>query len=445
MNSFRATTLLTSLAVLASFSLTGCGARSTNYPPNFANPISTMPNTFNPDNLNNVLTPNTGLGAVVGKVVDSTGKGLPNVLVNIGSISTTTNLTGDFQLNNIPAGQKSLLLRYGNRELSVSVNVVADTATTPDLNPIQFANNGTGSSGSANTQIKTFLVDQDFFNQWQAKTVAVTGGTIYVGVTDAKGLFKKGSIVRMDSEMGKSWTNIGSKWLGLRFPIDKTVRGIATNGSTLVAVGEKGNLYTVDSNKKIVTASSGPGTDVAVGAGAIYIANGSGVEKSDSSGQTRSLIPNFAISGGICTDSKGNLYGVGGNTVKKLDLGSEEPVEIITQGISNAIDVAVDDKNGFIYVLEASEIKRFTIDGVLQSNFGNGATKALSITTDESGNVYVADEGKDYKTSRIIKFAPGNGNIVGYQNQDSVKAQSSQFDGVGTEETVTEDGATTED
>lgn len=439
MNSFKAATLLTSMSLLVSLTITGCGARTSSYPPNFSNPISTVPNTFNPGNLNNVLTPNTGLGAVVGKVVDSTGKGLPNVLVNIGSVSTTSNLTGDFQLNNISAGQKTLLLRYGNRELSVNVNVVADTATTPDLNPIQFTNNGTGSSGSANTQIKTFSVDQDMLNQWQAKTVAVTNGTIYVGATDAKGLFKKGSILRMNSETGKDWKNIGSKWLGLRFPIDKTVRGIATNGSTLVAVGEKGNLYTIDSNKKITTAKSGPGTDVAVGAGAIYIANGSGVEKSDSSGQTRALIPNFSISGGICTDSKGNLYGVGGSTVKKLTLGEEDPVDIITQGINNALDVAVDDKNGFIYVLESSEIKRFTLEGVLQSTFGNGATKANSIATDELGNVYVADEGKDHKTSRIIKFAPGNGNIVGFQNQDYVNAQSSQFDGVGNQDTYTED------
>ncbi|MFN8575329.1 MAG: hypothetical protein U0354_00590 [Candidatus Sericytochromatia bacterium] len=413
--------------------LSACGGSKTSpyLPPNYQNPGS-INNPYNPNNPNGISAPVSGLGSVMGRVVDSTGRGMPNVTLSIGNVSTTSSITGDFQLNNVPAGQKTILLKYGNRQLSINVNVVADSAVSPDINPIQFGNNGTGGSGVANTQLKSFNVDQDFFNQWQAKGVAASSGTVYVTVADNTSLFKKGSIIRMDTESGKNWKNIGSAWLGLRYPLDKTIQGIAINGTNLVAIDTKGSFYSVENKQKVKSSKSASGTDVAVGAGSIFISNGSSVDKADSSGQGRTAISGLTVTGGIGTDEQGNLYAVSGSGVKKVDT-KLNVTDITRQGVENGVDVAVDTKNGFIYVLENSQIKRFTMDGVLSSTFGNGAIKAVSIATDELGNVYVADEGKDHKTSKIIKFGPGSGVIPAFENSDTVKALSAQqnFDGVG--------------
>lgn len=413
------------------------GTKTTPYlPPNYQSPGNFNPNPYDPSNPNNINSPISNFGSVMGRVIDSTGKGMPNVTVSVGAVSTTTSITGDFQLNNVPAGQRSIILRYGSRQINIDVNVVADTAVSPVVNPIQFANNGTGGSGVANTQLKTFNVDQDFLNQWQAKGIAASNGTVYVTVGDNTSLFKKGSIVRMDTDSGKNWKNIGSMWLGLRYPLDKTIKGIAINGTNLVAIDSKGSYYNVENNKKVKSYKTGPGNDVAVGAGNVFILNGASVEKADSTGQGRSAIPNLTVSGGIGCDTQGNLYAVSGSGVKKVD-NNLTVVDVVTQGVENGIDVAVDDKNGFIYVLENSQIKRFTTTGVLTATFGNGAIKAVSIATDELGNVYVADEGKDHKTSKVIKFSPGSGVVPTFENQDTVKALSQNFDGLGDESVST--------
>lgn len=434
--------ILCTLAVtMLSSQITACGGSKVSpyLPPNMQNPNNGI--ISNPyDNNNGINSPVGNLGAVTGRVVDATGKGLPNVIVSIGNVSSTSSITGDFQLNNVPEGQQSIILRYGNRQMTVSVSVAANTASTPTINPIQFANNGTGGSGIANSQIGTLKVDQDFFNQWQAKGIAAAGGTVYLTVADNTSLFKKGSIIRMDTSSGKNWKNIGSTWLGLRFPLDKTIQGIAISGTNLVAIDSKGSMYNVENSKKVKSFKTGAGTDIAVGAGTIYIANGTGVEKADSSGQGRTAIANLSITGGIGTDKQGNLYAVSGSGVKKVDT-NMQVTDVVTQGVSNGIDVAVDDVNGFIYVLENSEIKRFTNTGVLTASFGNGAIKATSIATDELGNLYVADEGKDYKTSKVVKFGPGSGVIPTYENQDTVKAlaQTQNFDGTGEDTSTSTD------
>jgi hypothetical protein len=411
--------------------ISACGGNKTSpyLPPNLQNP-GNISNPYDPNNPNGINSPISNFGSVMGRVVDSTGKGMSNVTVSIGSISSTSSITGDFQLNNVPAGQRSITLRYGNRQLNINVNVVADSAVSPDVNPIQFSNNGTGGSGIANTQLKSFNVDQDFFNQWQAKGIAASSGTVYVTVADNTSLFKKGSIIRMDTDSGKNWKNIGSAWLGLRHPLDKTIQGIAISGTNLVAIDSKGSFYNVENKQKVKSFKTGPGSDVAVGAGSVFISNGASVEKADSSGQGRAVIANLTVSGGIGTDSQGNLYAVSGSGVKKVD-SKLTVTDVFTQGVENGLDVAIDDTNGFIYVLENSQIKRFTTSGVLTATFGNGAIKAVSIATDELGNVYVADEGKDHKTSKVIKFSPGSGVIPAFENQDTVKALSQNFDGLG--------------
>jgi hypothetical protein len=255
-----------------------------------------------------------------------------------------------------------------------------------------------------NTQSGSFNVDQATFNQWQAKGIAVSSGTIYVTVADTSGLSKKGSIVKMNSSDGKNWKDLTSSLLGMRHPLDATVTGLAISGGTIIATDSTSQIYSVDASKgsvKVIKAAGG--TDVTAGAGNLFIANGS-VEKSDSSATTRTPIVGMTASGGVGSDNLGNVFAVSGNTIKKAD-SMGQVMDVVTTDLAGPIDVAVDSRNGDIYVLEASMVKRFTTNGQFAVSFSNGSTKAVSIATDEAGAVYVADAGNSNKDSKVIKFA----------------------------------------
>lgn len=269
-----------------------------------------------------------------------------------------------------------------------------------------------------NAQVGSFLVDQALLNQWQAKGLAVSGGSVYVTAADSSGLSKKGTVIKMNSSDGKGWKDLGSKYLGLSHPIDATVEGIAVNGGTIMAVDSAGKVYTVDaSNGTVKTLKSGGGKDVAAAAGSIYIANGT-VEKTDSSASSRMPVQGIpSVTGGVGADNLGNVYAVSGTTIKKADI-SGQATDIITSDLTGPIDVAVDSRAGDIYVLDAAMIKRFNSNGQLLATFSSSATKPVAIAVDESGAVYVADFGTSHKDSKIIKFgaAPQDAANMGTMN-----------------------------
>lgn len=431
----KKTLKLISTCLLFSSLLISCSKQQ--YSP-YIPPSTQTVDLVNPTPVLNTTPLATGMGSVIGRVVDPSGKGLQNVAVSVKNISVSTTSTGDFQINNVPAGSQTIFFIYGNRQISLNVNVIADSAVSPELNPVQFSNNGTGGSGIANTQLKTFLVDQDYLNQWQAKNLAVVNGTVYVAAVDQKGwITQKGTIIRMDSDEGKNWTDLGGKWLKTRHPMDKSVQGVGVTSSNLVAVDTQGSVYNIESGKSVVSYKTGGGTDIAIGAGNVYIVNGSNVEKTDTTGQARTAVKNLTISGGICADGKGNLFAVSGKTIKKADFSSVTTTvtDVIKDGLNTPVDVAVDDKNNLIYVLDGNDVKRFSSEGVLVSTFGTSCVKAVGICVDEAGYLYVADEGKDYKTSKIVKFAPGNNIIPQFQNQDYINAMKN-FDGTGESSTI---------
>lgn len=257
---------------------------------------------------------------------------------------------------------------------------------------------------AGNTQSGTFKVDQSLTSQWQAKGIAVSGGSIYISAADNSGLFKKGTVIKMNSSDGKSWKSLGSTLGGLRHPMDATVEGLAVNGSTVVAVDSAGKVYTLDaSNGGVKVIKAAGGKDVASGAGSLYIANGS-VEKTDTSATARTPVAGLSATGGVGSDNLGNIYAVSGVKIVKADT-TGQVMDVVTSDLSGPVDVAIDSRNGDLYVLDATSIKRFNSTGQIMSTFASGATKPVAITTDESGAVYIADFGSTYKDSKVIKFA----------------------------------------
>lgn len=255
-----------------------------------------------------------------------------------------------------------------------------------------------------NVFISKTLVDKSILNDWQAKGVVVAGGSVYVSASDTTGLSKKGTILKISSD-GKTIKDLGSSWGTLRHPMDKTVEGVAISGSNLIAADSAGKMYIIDSAKgSIKVIKTEASKDVAAGGGSVFVSNGSTVARTDTSASSRNAISGVTATGGIGSDIMGNVFAVSGNTIKKADT-SGQVMDVVSSDLGAPIDVAVDNRNNDLYVLEQSEIKRFNSNGQLLVKFPNSASKPSAIAVDENGAVYVADTGSSSKDSQIVKFA----------------------------------------
>jgi hypothetical protein len=275
--------------------------------------------------------------------------------------------------------------------------------TDPSLMPNQ-------PSQAPNPALSQFNVDQDsMLNDWQARGIAVSGGSIYVAAVDVKGLLKKGTVVKMDASTGKNWKNLGSSLMGLKHTLDDNLQSVTFAGGNLFALDSSLGLYSVSTNGGQVKALKGAGgMDLAGTNNGIFIAANGTLERSDMSGASRAPLPGLGASAGVGSNSRGEVFFIAGGRVAMLDMNGR-PRELMLQGLNNALDVAGDGRTGDVYVLEQGGIKRFSMSGQLLSSFPHNATQPQSIAIDESGNVYVSDFGSSPKDSKIIKFGPPAG------------------------------------
>ncbi|PKL79219.1 MAG: hypothetical protein CVV27_02165 [Candidatus Melainabacteria bacterium HGW-Melainabacteria-1] len=416
--------ILSKLTLAAAFaaSLSACGGVSNTLPPmgmypgqlppQYTQPMlpGTPGNPVSNDTLPSDITQGQ-FGSIVGRVISRSGAPLHNVQVALSSdpsIKTTTR-RGDFTLMNVPAGNHSLTLSFGEISTTVQVNVLPNMATAPAQNPIQL-DGEPGSNAlafaSPNKQIAAFKTDQDFLNQWQAKSIEVSNGTLYISAIDTRNITRKGTVIKMNAADGQEWKNIASAWLGLRHPLNATARGLSMSSSgSILVVDEKGGLFSVDSAGKVTKSEADSGLDIACASGTCWIYSVRGLEKSDDSGTSRSLISGVSASGGIGVDGQGNAYVPVQSTIVKVDAAGA-PTPLIRNYLNSPTDVAVDPRNGDIYVLDGGEIKRFDKNGEFVVSFGSSALDPSAIAVDEEGALYVADFARDHRSSQIIKFEP---------------------------------------
>ncbi len=295
-----------------------------------------------------------------------------------------------------------------------------DIGGIPDL-PSYAPPGGANGGSNGYTLANTFKVDQDSYdptglvdkflpsrNQWQAVGVAVSGSNIYVTAFDKSGVFKKGTVISMDSESGKNWKNIGSTLLGAKYPMDATVKGIAVDSS--------GNLFANDTNNFIyqlmqpkfslqkVSAGLSDALDIASLNSSLIVATTTGLKKYESSAVSSGtdFATGLSVSGGIGSDGSGNLYVISGSVIKKIDA-SGNAKDFITDA-TGAIDVVATEAKK-VCVLTADGIKMYDETGKFVSTFGAGDyTHATSIAA-SGKDLFIADTGNTYADSKVIKYS----------------------------------------
>ncbi len=306
--------------------------------------------------------------------------------------------------------------------LSTDLGIPTDI---PNLEPYSPPGGGAASNGESYTLAGNIAVDQDSYipasipfgalapsrNQWQGVGVAATGSTIIITAFDKSGLFKKGTAISMNAETGKDWKNIGSTLLGTRHPLDVTVKGITVDPSgKIFAVDAQKYIYVISKANTVdkIDAGISGGLDIATVSDGIVVATTTGLKKYPSSitskdvGSPTELGAGLTATGGMGTDSAGNIYVISNSTVKKVT--STGTVSDLITGVDGAIDVAV-NSSGKVFVLTSQGIVMYDAAGKKIDTFGNGDFLVPTAIASNGKDIFVTDSGETYQTSQVVKYS----------------------------------------
>lgn len=435
-------------AIAAALVMSGCGYSA---PQQLALPADQTGALLQPDNMG-ALGSRVPSGTVTGRIVDDRTKmGIPGVIIQVQNVSppvtAQTDSSGNFVLNNVPQGDQFLVVNkvgyvYMATQGSITAHVVPNsTMALPQivLSPaIAAASNAYLTSigglvepyGLAVDNNHGFLyaVDRIGFNslldkRCEVKKFNLTGGFVKKFGGDELKVSKgndSGSFFDFFTHL--SWS----------YGID-----VDAGGNVYVAEANKDRVVKFSANGDYITNFSDNiknDFDVAVqttGQIAVSSSGNNKVEMFDvnlqASGQDFSGTAGMpSVNGGfrgLAVDNANYLYlidnsaGPGGAIKKYIGNGGRPVLQFGTNSgagpsqFNGATDIAVDNRNGDIYVVDSgnNRVQRFDRDGRFVSEFGSAGRgdgqfdRPYGIAIDKDGYVFVADSGN----KRIQKFAPG--------------------------------------
>jgi hypothetical protein len=441
-------------AVPLAILMTACGTTTpyTPYVPQYGNtngytqPLTGYSNPYgsvgsiNPNPyIDSAVNSNLPTGTVMGKVVDSLTKaGIGGVQVEVVGVRPAqvamTDATGNFTLSNIPQGRQVLSVRR-NDYTNVSSNnqIIAEVKAGTTITLQQTIELVPFRASSVNGFIRAF----NNFTQPRGISMAPGSGNLYVvDVVGAGGVitYDHGEVKQLNGE-GGIINSFGARLASLDFlrPLRRP------NG---VAVDAGSNVFVADTGHNLIRRYGPAGQwlsnieadlnevyDVAIlSTGDVVVSDpGSGrLVLFDSSLNVRvSNLMRTSANGvrGITTSNNDDIYVVNaaapaGQVISKFDrYGNRLPLSFGRIGgvqpasFSNPTDIAVDNRNGDIYVVDSgnNRIQRFDSLGNYLSEFGSFGTangqfnSPWGIAIDNEGFVFVTDT----KNQRVQKFAPG--------------------------------------
>ncbi len=437
----RRTFGIVALALAASF-LAGCGRPYTSPDPYQGNTGgSGFPS-----------TPQLPSGTIVGRVVDSrTGLGVPDVEVSVLGVvparSTRTNGSGDFTLNQVPANKVKLsLFKQGYTYLASYGDVVVDvlagtTVTSPE---IKIAH-------QMDAVPNSFVMSFGNLDRPRGITIDDTNGFLHVMTRES---YPVNSVVNLP------WIRVwGVRKFNLNGGLqDKFAGRLFINDlddPQGIAVDKGGNLFISDPGKssnpirqydltgKYIPPAANSTEfggiskpyDISVLRTGVFGISSAGNNQVKFFAQNRSTpalnpangqlkLESSFSSGlrGIAVDGNDNIYVIdanagAGKVIQKFDAYGRLVMYFgYTSSsragghFSNPTDLAVDNRNGEIYVVDSgnNRVQRFNHDGSFLSEFGamgeaNGKFNSPhSIAIDKDGYIYVSDT----NNNRVQKFAP---------------------------------------
>lgn len=422
------------------------GAVMPGYSDPYSQPVSNYPTDYYPGgttggfaNTNPVIANNLPTGTIMGKVVDSLSKaGIGGVRVEVVGVRpaqvATTDASGNFTLSNIPQGNQVLTVQRndytnaaGNNQIRVSVNAGTTVQVPNAIEMLPFR------ASSVNGFIRAF----NNFTMPRGIALAPGSGNLYVvDVIGAGGVssYDHGEVKKLNSD-GGIIDNFGGQF----FSRDILRLLKRPNG---IAVDAGGNAFVANTGHDLIR-RYGPGGqwlsnieadfeevyDVAVlSTGDVIVSDpGTGrVLMLDSSMNIRQpnllRMPAPSVRG-VATNNNDDIFilnaaAPAGQVVTKFDrYGNRMPLSFGRIGgvqpasFSNPTDLAVDNRNGDIYVVDSgnNRIQRFDSEGNYLSEFGSFGTEngqfnsPWGVAIDNDGFVFVTDS----KNSRVQKFAPG--------------------------------------
>lgn len=446
------------LATLATAALTGCGTTGINnqyqqYPqtgytdPSLAQQQYIDPNyaqtggqfNANPNFMDPSVQSNLPTGTIMGKVVDSLSKaGIGGAQIEVVGVRparvATTDASGNFTLGSVPQGRQVLTVRRndytnaaGNNQIIVEVKAGTTVQASKNIEMVPFR------ASSVNGFIRAF----NNFKMPKGISLAPGTGNLYVvDVVGAGGLisYDHGEVKKLNGE-GGIIDSFGGRFLSLDIlRLLKRPNGLAVDAGGNVFVANTGSslvrrygpggqfLSNIESDFKEVY-------DVAVlSTGDVVVSDpGSGrLVMFDSSMNVR--VPNLLRAPatgvrGVASNSNDDVFvldsaAAPGQVVSKYDrYGNRMPLNFGRIGgvqpgsFSNPTDLAVDGRNGDIYIVDSgnNRIQRFDSEGNYLSEFGSFGTEngqfnaPWGVAIDNDGFVYVTDS----KNARVQKFAPG--------------------------------------